>query len=601
VCQDPQMPGSVIKLMAKVRNEGRPTRKRGRLFAGPMLVALAAAFTTALTLAPEAGGPGITCDEMINVANGKRLVMGLRHQGLAFFRRQNIERNFPWKPGGPPFHPPLAHWILAWTYHAFDPAPDVPSVGSVVPARLASAGALGLLVLLVGLWTARAEGPLAGTVAAAAVVLVPRVFGHGHLAGLDIFTALFFVAAVLAVAEADARGGRLAHFALAGVVWGLAMLVRLHGLLAAPPVAIWLVWRRRRRAVVPLIAWGGVGMTTLLAGWPWLWLAPIAHLKQYLGTATARQPVHVFYLGRVWADHDAPWHYPLVMFVVALPLGLLLLGMMGVWAKRRSFQAHPGYPLVMGSLGFVLLVFAWPGTPVYDGVRLFLMVFPLWAVSVGVGAKWLVEHRAWRQWRAGYRVTAVGLIVALQGIGLVLYHPCQLSHYSLLVGGLWGAEKLGFEINYWGDAVQESMLAEAARRAPVRPVLFAPSLANFQIEGVWRSSPALVEQAIRMDFAGIEPPVPLVGWDQSRPQSGARCRYAVFYRRKADLYTIPQKFWSAPPIAEHRKQGVWLARLVEIPAPAGRDHPQNRPASARRKVGPEPAAPLDGHGPRTLE
>ena len=41
---------------------------------------------------------------------------------------------------------------------------------------------------------------------------------------------------------------------------------------------------------------------------------------------------------------------------------------------------------------FVLLIFSLPGTPVYDGVRLFLMVFPLWAVWVGIGAGWLVSR-----------------------------------------------------------------------------------------------------------------------------------------------------------------------------------------------------------------
>ena len=33
----------------------------------------------------------------------------------------------------------------------------------------------------------------------------------------------------------------------------------------------------------------------------------------------------------------------------------------------------------------MMLVFSWPGTPVYDGVRLFLMVFPVWAIAAGLG------------------------------------------------------------------------------------------------------------------------------------------------------------------------------------------------------------------------
>jgi len=386
------------------------------------------------------------------------------------------------------------------------------------------------------------------------VVLVPRIFGHAHLAALDTITALAFVAAALAVAEADARGGRWWHFALAGVVWGLAMLVRIHGLLLVPAVVVWMVWRLRRRIVVPLVAWGAAGMVTLFVGWPWLWLAPIAHFRQFLGTATGREAIHLFYAGRVWADHEAPWHYPVVMFVVALPLGLLLLGLVGAWAKRRPREGDPGYFLVMGSLAVMLLVFSWPGTPVYDGARLFLMVFPLWAVSVGVGARWLVDHAAWLRVPRTIRLAAVGLFVALQGLGLVLYHPCHLSHYSLLVGGLRGADRLGFEVNYWGDAVEESLLAEAARRAPGGTVLFGPSLAGFQLVGVGSSSPALIRGEVA-----------LVGWDGGWTRPPPNLRYAVLYHRKADLPAIPQEIRSVKAIAEHQKQGVWLARLVELP------------------------------------
>ncbi|MFH1924820.1 MAG: 4-amino-4-deoxy-L-arabinose transferase, partial [Planctomycetota bacterium] len=280
----------------------------------------------------------------------------------------------------------------------------------------------------------------------------------------------------------------------------------------------------------------------------------IAHFRQLLGTATGRQAVHVFYAGRVWADHEVPWHYPLVMFVVALPFGLLLLGLVGAWANRRVRKADPGYLLVMGSLLFMLLLFAWPGTPVYDGVRLFLMVFPLWAIFVGAGAKWVVEHPVWRGWSPRLRLGAVGLFVALQGVGLVWYHPCQLSHYSLLVGGLSGAEKLGFEVTYWGDAVAEPLLAEAARRDPGGVVLFGPSLAPFQVPAVALSSPALLENRVL-----------LAGWDASWTEPPPGPRYAVFYQRKADLAGIPERFWSSDVVAEQQKQGVWLARLVELP------------------------------------
>ena len=556
--------------------------------AGPVLIALAATAAVLATLGPQGDGPGVTCDELYHVAVGKRLVTALGQQGFGFFDGENVKRNFHWEPDGPPVHPPLGNWVLGWTHYLFDPAPDDPNVVSIAAARFAPALAFGLLVGLVGLAVVRSDGPLAGSVAAAAVALVPRVFGHAHLAALDTLTALCFVAAVLAVIEADRRGRRLWLFAVAGVVWGLAMLVRMHGLLILPPVVVWLVWRLglrpwpfRWRAALPVLVWGASGAATFLLGWPWLWYSMVAHFKQYLGTATGRAALHVYYAGRAWDDCDAPWHYPLVMFAVTVPLGLLVLGLAGAWAKRRGWRADPGYLLVMGTLVWVLAVFAWPGTPVYDGVRLFLMVFPLWAVSVGAGARWAVEHPAWRSVSPRLRVAALAVFLALQGVGLAVHHPCQLSHYSLLSGGLAGAEKLGFEVTYWGDTVREPLLAEAARWSPGRPLLFGPNLAPFQAPAVAISSPALVEGEVSV-----------VGWDPARAQDAAECRLAVVYHRKADLDRVEPLLRDGVVVAEYRHQGVWLARLVQLPAPAKRlVDGEHRPKGAGRS---NPS----GNGPR---
>ena len=529
---------------------------------GPMVVAAVATFASICTLAPDVGGPGMTCDELYYVSQGKHLVSALRQQGLAFYEFDNIRRNFPWAPDGPPVYPPLGDFILGCSHHVFDTAPDIPWAVTIVAARFAPALAFGLLVLLVGLVTMRIDGPGAGTIAAAAVMLVPRVFGHSHIAALDTLISLFCVGALAAVIEADSRGGRTRYFALAGVVWGLAMLTKLHGILLAPPVIIWIVWRMRRNSVLPLLAWGASGLATLYAGWPWLWLAPINNLRQFIATATDRQAIHVFYVGRVWEDVEVPWHYPLVMFVAALPVGLLILGVLGIWQYRRSAKPNPGYVLLLGSIAFLLAVFSWPGVPVYDGARLFLMVFPIWAVSVGLGAKWIVDHRALQRFSPAIRFGGVGLLVLLQGVGLFLYHPCQLSHYSLLVGGLRGAESLGFEATYWGDSVTEKVLAEASTRAAGGRLLFAPNLAQFQYPAVAGSSPSLAENEVE-----------LVGWDSNRPQAAAGCRYAVFYNRKANLAAIPEAMMWGKVVYEYRIQGVWLAKVVELPNQTAASYP----------------------------
>lgn len=529
----------------------------GWLAWGPAILAAAATLAVLLTLAPELGGPGVTCDEPYQVAYGKGLVWAWRQQGLGFFQPHNIARNFAWKPDGPPVHPPLGNWLLGWMHHLFDTARDQPAAISIVGARFAPALAFGLLVWLVGAWCARMEGPVAGTAAAASVAVVPRLFAHAHLAALDMFTALAVTAAAAAVAMAEARPLRWWRFALAGAVWGLAMLVRLHGALIAVPIVAWLAWRLRRRVLLPAAAWLAAGIATLYAAWPWLWLAPWGNLLQYLASGSQRQSIHVFYWAQVWADRQVPRHYALVLFVVALPAGLLLLGLVGGWARRHVAQAPPGLVLAAAVGLFLLGVFCLPGTPVYDGERLFLPVLPLWALSAGVGARWLIEHPR-LQARRRLVALAAALGIALQGAGIVLYHPCQLSHYSLLVGGLAGAERLGFEIDYWGAGVTESLLADAAQRAAGGKLLLVPNLAPYQAPGIQITSASLTERQVT-----------LVGWNRWRPKEALGIRYGIVYRRRADLAGVPEGILQGKVVAEVARQGVWIARLVEFPEAIG--------------------------------
>ena len=53
-------------------------------------------------------------------------------------------------------------------------------------------------------------------------------------------------------------------------------------------------------------------------------------------------------------------------------------------------------------------------------------------------------------------------------IGVVATYPFGLSYYNLLVGGLPGAERLGLELTYWSDAVDDVLLDRLARDAPAR-------------------------------------------------------------------------------------------------------------------------------------
>jgi len=163
-------------------------------------------------------------------------------------------------------------------------------------------------------------------------------------------------------------------------------------------------------------------------------------------------------------------------------------------------------------------------------------------------------HSRWRTASGKtFRHTAVlWVFVALQGVGLARYCPCHLSYYNLLVGGLAGASRLGFEPTYWGETVREPLLAQAAWQTQDAAVLFLPNLAPFQAGGVQLNSPSLQESNIT-----------LVGLDEAAALSGRR--FAIVYHRRADLAQAEQVLQEGALIAEYEIQGVWLARLLELP------------------------------------
>ena len=100
--------------------------------------------------------------------------------------------------------------------------------------------------------------------------------------------------------------------------------------------------------------------------------------------------------------------------------------------------------------------------PVYDGERLFLLVFPLWAMLIGLGfgVAWAWARRPGRRCGRARRRSLLA-----QAYGVVALHPFGLSYYNALVGGLPGAERLGLELTYWGDAVDGVLLDRLAREA----------------------------------------------------------------------------------------------------------------------------------------
>jgi hypothetical protein len=509
-------------------------------------------------------GPGLTVDESFNVAQGTALADKLLAGDLAGLRKVDARL---------PDHPPLGRvWIGLCHELAFLVWPPVERQVpySVTCARTGSAAAFAALLVVVGVCAGRWYGRLAGAVSPLSLVLMPRVFGHAHLAALETMVNLTCTAAILYLADVwgcefqsegtdqpvspvehkRARQRLLVQSATGGLLFGLALLTKVQAVLLPIPVALWAMICLRWRAVPRLAVWGVTGGLMFLLFWPHLWDSPVVRLQEYLGRTTDRATLYVWYLGQVIADRDVPWHYSWVMFLTTVPVGLHVAGLFGLRGTGKPAWRSPREALLLAGVLFPLIVFSIPGVAVYDGERLFLLVFPLWSLFIGRGAVCLWQ---WLARRLSNRLATIGLatFLAAQSYGLWSMAPCWLSYYNLAAGYLPGASKLGLEISYWGDGVTRELLEQTARIVPENSrIAVTPTLHAAQWQELLFQTPSLRQRNIEL--------IP------DTPADGKRPPYLLFFMRPEYL---PEDLRSSQDqgriVAAIRRQGVLLAALVQ--------------------------------------
>ncbi len=459
-------------------------------------------------------GPGITLDESFNVQMGVYLVESFKSYGLGILDPQSATEVFG-NPAYNPDHPPLGRlWLGVFHEISRAVAPvesgDNPFV--TIHARAGSAFAFALTVFLVGAFAVRRWGSLAGVTSAVSLAVMPRLFGHAHLASLETFMGLTWTVTILGTIHLWTRRGESnthddsdfdSNVALktgppgdkaailCGLLIGLALLTKMQAVLLPPLLTVWAFWHWRLSAFRPLAVSGLTTAVVFVVGWPWLWLDLPGHLTEYFGRTTGRVSLNVWYLGQVFKDVDVPWHYPWVMTFVTIPVGILLLAAVGLWGARRRILDDPTTSLIVGSVIAPLVLFSMPGVAVYDGARLFLVAFPGIALLAGFGVSGLREWLVARKWPAK---PILGMLLATQVVGIVATTPYYLSYYNVAVGGTAGAERLGFEVSYWGDSFSRQFISDLVDAVPENAIVqVAPVLHQFQLAEIERQVPILAK------------------------------------------------------------------------------------------------------------
>lgn len=453
-------------------------------------------------------GQGLTDDDDFYATAGLRYAAWLRDvvsQPLEALSKRGVDAAFQVNHE----HPPLAKLIFGLAHSLFHDALGV--VGDLDGARLGNAACAAFLSALLVRLLWQPLGAHAALAAPALLVSLPRFLFHSEVATLDVpvacavvlVTAAFFWSAPFGPSTSSTRKWEVG----AGIVFGLALLVKLNAPFAVLPcvaVAVLSRWRGFRvdggSLVIPPIpralAWMTVlGPVLFVVLWPWLWFDTAARLGAYIAFHLNHYPIYLFYDGEIWERPFAPWHAVVVLGFGVMPFPVVALGLLGATRAARALVRltraadHTGATpdvsegdklraLLLLQAVLAMAIVANPSTPRYGGEKLFMPFFPLFCALAADGAALVAQALSTVQPKVSSSRAAllvIGLAV-LPGVVGTLRHRggYALSYYGETVGGLRGAVARGYERTYY-DVADKDLARFLDRNARGRAVHFEPN------------------------------------------------------------------------------------------------------------------------------
>lgn len=371
-------------------------------------------------------------------------------------------------------HPPLSREISGLGWLLFRGVFD--AVGAY---RVGVMLAYAALTAASAAFTATSTGSItAGVGAGLTILTMPVLFAHGHFAHTDLFLSTFWFASACCLYR-WVEESRPAMLFTAGLLLGAALATKFTGLLLIPVIGLWLVLRRPRDAWWAILIVAVCAAAVFYLSNPIMWVDLKLGISDYLGAGLERTEgiggkIQTEYFGQFYT-YRGPWHYPFVWTAIVIPPTLLLSIAAGLFDRRRGELI--GFCLLNAAVLYAALLV--PSAPMHDGVRLFLAVFPFFAVLSGIGTAVLADRLA-QLFRTDRRqtsslVTAVvllALFVPAAG-AVVRSHPYQLSYFNLLIGGIQGADEKGLEVTNLKEVLNEEALEDLTSLIPDDAILDA--------------------------------------------------------------------------------------------------------------------------------
>ena len=388
------------------------------------------------------------------------------------------------------------HWIFITWYEGHPAWAVIPIAaakalltGILHPLTAARIGTIGVFSVACGAVAFRMRkeyGTVAAVVAVVALVTFPRIFSEAHFATLDAQLTAWWL--MLWAADASMRSDLRSTIGV-GMLAGLTTATKFTGWLAWGPLVASRVLTRDRWRRFGLLLIVPVGLLTFYGVNPPLWSHPLGammtHFRLNLNRVNTFN-IPIAFLGGIYdMRHPLPWYNTVAWLVFVTPLPVLLLGAIGLVHGLRVRDAVS--VSVVLHWATLMVVRALPSAPPHDGIRMFLPAFGFWCVLAGIGAQ-----RVWAASRAstaahGGRLVRATMVLTLAAgaINVARYYPQTLSHYSLVVGGVKGASRLGMEPSYWWDALDTDVLTWINEHTKPGEAVAFSSTANISMIRDW--------------------------------------------------------------------------------------------------------------------
>ncbi|MFK7948796.1 MAG: glycosyltransferase [Saprospiraceae bacterium] len=306
-----------------------------------------------------------------------------------------------------------------------------------------------------------------GFLAALLVAVSPRIFGHSFMNPKDIpFATAYMLAMVNSiriVKQLPNPGLKPMLFTSIGIA--LAISIRIGGLILVGLLGLFVIiaflWKTDLRkqllnfgVVLPLI--GKLFVVVILGYlgglmfWPYgldsIISNPMNALSEMTNFSTAIQML--FEGNHYWSD-NLPWYYIPKWQMMAAPLatlvGLALAIVLFFKAKTKENSLLLFLTLFAGV--FPVAYALSQGSAVYDGMRQFIFVYPIFVVIAAFGWSSLAGVFNNKMLEMGSMI-ALAILVALPVSWMVKNHPYQYVYINEAFGGVKNAETQ-YETDYW--------------------------------------------------------------------------------------------------------------------------------------------------------